>query len=55
MIPTIADHHYVHRTTTSYSKELREANITVYLYEGFLHSKNLIIDDEICTVGSTQY
>lgn len=53
MIPTIADHHYVHRTTTSYIKELREANITVYLYEGFLHSKNLIIDDEICTVGST--
>lgn len=53
MIPTIADHHYVYRTTTSFIKELIDANITVYLYQGFLHSKNIIIDDEICTVGST--
>ena len=53
MIPTIADHHYVYRTTTSFIHELLEANIDVYLYKGFLHSKILVIDDEICTVGST--
>ncbi len=53
MIPTIADHHYVYRTTTSFIKELLEANITVYLYKGFLHSKIIIIDHEFCTVGST--
>lgn len=53
MIPTIADHHYVYRTTTSFIKELLAANIHVYLYQGFLHSKNIIVDDEVCTVGST--
>lgn len=53
MIPTIADHHYVYRTTTSFIKELREANIDVYFYEGFLHSKVIIIDEQVCTIGST--
>lgn len=53
MIPTIADHHYVYRTTTSFIKELREANIDVYFYKGFLHSKIIIIDEELCTIGST--
>ncbi|HAX74125.1 MAG TPA: cardiolipin synthase, partial [Firmicutes bacterium] len=53
MIPTIADNHFVYRTTTSYVKELTEANITVYLYKGFLHSKIIVVDDQICTIGST--
>lgn len=53
MIPTIADHHYVYRTTTSYIKELRESGITVYLYKGFLHSKILTIDGKISCIGST--
>ena len=44
MIPTIADHHYVYRTTTSFIKELLDAGIQVYLYKGFLHSKIMIVD-----------
>lgn len=52
MIPVIPDNHFVHRTTTSYIKELLEANIEVYFYEGFLHSKVFIIDEEMATVGS---
>lgn len=52
MIPVIPDNHFVHRTTTSYVKELLEAGIEVYFYEGFLHSKIIIIDGEMATVGS---
>lgn len=52
MIPVIPDNHFVHRTTTSYVKELLEAGIEVYFYEGFLHSKVFIIDEEMATVGS---
>lgn len=52
MIPVIPDNHFVHRTTTSYIKELLEADIEVYFYEGFLHSKVFIIDEEMATVGS---
>ena len=53
MIPTIVDHHYVYRTTTSFIKELLASNIKVYLYKGFLHSKIIMIDDQYCTIGST--
>lgn len=52
MIPVIPDNHFVHRTTTSYVKELLEAGIEVYFYEGFLHSKIIIIDGKMCSVGS---
>lgn len=53
MIPTIADHHYVYRTTTSFIKELLDAGIQVYLYKGFLHSKIIIVDGKVGTLGST--
>ena len=52
MIPVIPDNHFVHRTTTSYIKELLEAGIKVYFYEGFLHSKIIVVDQQICTIGS---
>lgn len=52
MIPVIPDNHFVHRATTSYIKELLEAGIEVYFYEGFLHSKIIVIDRVISTVGS---
>ena len=52
MIPIIPDNHFVHRTTTSYIKELLEAGIEVYFYEGFLHSKIIVVDQQICTIGS---
>lgn len=52
MIPIIPDNHFVHRATTSYVKELIEAGIEVYFYEGFLHSKIIIIDGKMSSVGS---
>ena len=37
----------------SYVDSLLEAGVKVYLYrKGFNHSKFIIIDDELCTVGS---
>lgn len=52
MIPVIPDNHFVHRATTSYIKELLEANIEVYFYEGFLHAKTMVIDGRLATIGS---
>ncbi len=38
----------------SYVKELLEANVKVYFYtRGFLHSKTLVADDILSTIGST--
>lgn len=54
MIPSRADSRITHLGTLSYLKELMESGIKIYLYEGgFLHSKLLVCDDLLCTVGST--
>lgn len=53
MIPNKPDHPLVYRATQYYAKELIELGAEVYRYDGgFLHSKVVIIDHEIGTVGS---
>ena len=43
-------------TSDSYIAECLQAGIKIYLYEGgMLHSKTLIIDDELVSVGSTNF
>jgi cardiolipin synthase len=54
MIPNKPDHHFVYWATLSYIGDLVKLGAKCYTYEkGFLHSKIVIVDDEICTVGST--
>jgi len=53
MIPDRPDHPFVYRATQYYAKELIDLGAEVYRYDGgFLHSKVVIIDHEIATVGS---
>ncbi|WP_367300681.1 cardiolipin synthase [Leuconostoc carnosum] len=52
-IPNKPDHPLVYRATQYYARELIELGAEVYRYDGgFLHSKVVIIDHEISTVGS---
>jgi cardiolipin synthase len=54
MIPNKPDHLFVYWATYSYIGELLEYGAKCYIYQkGFLHSKVMIIDDEIATIGST--
>lgn len=53
MIPGVPDKNYVYYTTMSYVGELLSAGIRVFTYPGFLHSKTIVSDDRICTVGTT--
>ena len=53
MIPGTPDKPYVYYSTMSYVGELLEAGVKVYLYPGFIHSKSIVVDDEICTIGTT--
>lgn len=56
MIPCMPDHMFVYWATYSYVAELMEEGANVYIYDnGFLHAKVLAVDDEICTVGSTNF
>ncbi|HZJ57552.1 MAG TPA: cardiolipin synthase [Clostridia bacterium] len=53
MIPAMPDHPFVYWASTSYIGELLEAGAKAYIYDnGFLHSKLLITDDSVASVGT---
>lgn len=53
MIPSMPDHIFVYRATQYYAKTLLEKGIEIYQYEnGFLHSKTVVIDGQLCSIGS---
>ncbi|MDT2757012.1 cardiolipin synthase [Enterococcus asini] len=57
MIPSMPDHPFIYRATQYYSNLLHQYGIKIYQYQkdgkGFLHAKTLVMDDIICSVGST--
>ncbi|MDO4545242.1 MAG: cardiolipin synthase, partial [Bacillota bacterium] len=56
MIPCKPDHPFVYWGTYSYAGELISSGGRVYIYEkGFLHSKTMVVDGEVATVGSTNF
>lgn len=56
IIPNIADHPFVYWVNQSYIGELLEYGISCYRYsDGFIHSKFLIVDDGIATLGTTNF
>ncbi len=53
MIPSKPDHPFVYRATEYFAKDIIEYGANVYIYEdGFFHSKVMIVDGEVSTVGS---
>ncbi|MBR7167033.1 MAG: cardiolipin synthase [Bacteroidaceae bacterium] len=53
MIPEHADSRIAEYASYSYLGELMQSGVKVYLYsDGFLHSKTLVADDSLSTVGS---
>lgn len=54
MIPERADSRITHLASLSYLDELMQAGVKIYRYnKGFLHSKVMVSDDVLSTVGST--
>lgn len=54
MIPARADTWLTHLGSLSYLDDMMRAGIKIYLYQkGFLHSKLMVSDDTLSTVGST--
>lgn len=52
MLPKKPDKPYVYGITLSYAEELLKAGAKVYLREGFLHAKSIVIDDFVTNIGS---
>lgn len=56
MIPNKPDHIGVYRATEFYAKECAKIGAKVYVYQrGFIHSKVIIIDDAISSVGTANF
>lgn len=57
MIPLIPDKKVVYMATLSYVKELLNFgnNVNVYLYNGFIHSKVVMIDDKVVSIGTCNF
>ena len=57
MIPLVPDKKFVYMATLSYVKELLNMgnNVNVYLYNGFIHSKVVMIDDKVVSIGTCNF
>ncbi|MCT4596270.1 MAG: cardiolipin synthase [Vallitalea sp.] len=56
MIPNKPDHMFVYWASYSYIGELLKYGVRAFTYEkGFLHSKMIAIDGELCSVGSCNF
>lgn len=53
MIPGVPDKKFVYYATLSYVEELLQNGVKVYAYHGFLHSKMMVADSAISTLGTT--
>lgn len=53
MIPNKPDHPFVYWATYSNAGELLKAGAKIFIYEnGFIHTKMVVIDDEVASVGT---
>ena len=54
MVPRRGDAYFVAWASRTYLREIMEAGVKVYMYNGgYLHSKMLVVDDAMATCGST--
>ena len=52
MIPNIPDYAFVYRVTLAYAGELLQAGVQIYKYPGFIHSKTVVADGKVLSVGT---
>ncbi len=54
LVPEKSDAYFTQLCTKSYIREMLEAGVKFYFYQkGFLHSKMMVVDDQVCTIGTT--
>ena len=52
MIPGVPDKPYAYYSTLSHAEELHAAGVKILMWKGFIHSKTLLVDDLISSVGT---
>ena len=52
MIPGIKASFFLDPVTTYYAGQLLQYGAKIYKYHGYIHAKTMVIDDELCCIGS---
>lgn len=52
MIPGIKASFFLDPVTTYYSGQLLQYGAKIYKYNGYIHAKTMVIDEELCCIGS---
>ncbi len=52
MLPAKPDKRTVYLPTLSYAREMAEIGVKIYFYNGFMHAKTLLVDDNKLSIGS---
>ena len=55
MIPGKPDKKYIYYITLSHIEELLKCGVKFYIHDGFLHSKTIITDCEITSIGTSNF
>ena len=56
IIPDIGDHPFVYWSNRKYAYEVMRSGVRVYEYhDGFVHSKSVVADGRLCSVGSANF
>ena len=53
MVPGVSDNPLAQNATLSYCRDVFKMGCKVYLYNGFLHAKAVVIDGAVASIGST--
>jgi cardiolipin synthase len=53
MLPGLSDHWLVTKGSLGYARQALAHGVRVFLYQGFLHSKAVVADAQVCSIGST--
>ena len=52
IVPKKIDHWHVHYASLSYLNDMLSLGVKIYEYQGFIHSKVVLVDDSILSLGS---
>jgi len=53
MLPNVSDHWLSQMSALGYARQIMDAGVKVFLYNGFLHAKAVVADSLITSIGTT--
>ncbi len=53
MISSLSDYRIVQCATLGYARDMQRYGVKIFSYEGFIHSKTVVVDGKVATIGTT--